>query len=498
MPDIASSSRPAATVLVCTRGRGELVGQCVAAIASSLGPSDELLVIEAESSAARTVVQALNDPRCWWLASPRPGKSRQLNLGIRSASNDVILITDDDCVIAPGWIDAMAAAFLEPDVGIGFGPVDGLSQAGGLQPAQRLPTGPAPPEIWAYSHGAAMAIRRVAGLEVGGFDERLGPGATIHGEEADLLLRMQAAGWRCWGIDAPPVQHLEWRTDEEDLQNLLVYERGGGAWVGAALRRDPGAAADAIRTRLRYQAGHFSSPSSRRFAVRALASFGSGVAAGLRLAPQRFVESGPEPAASKPPTGTDPLRLLWPAVRGRRCLGLELQNGAIKAELERRGADELVELRLEDFDRLATGDFGAFDVVVAAGLLSWIEEPLRALTAIRTACRGQLLSIEPLEARLSLTARGRPAQRFVRGAHDVTRIMNGAAHRELLASGGFEVQIASRPWLAAHDPGSVAPRGELHPLRALAREMLTGDSSGGVFHRALLARPALDRESLSG
>src|SRR3546814_4062134 len=91
-----------------------------------------------------------------------------------------------------------------------------------------------------------MALRRHAAIEVGGFDERLGPGAPLHGEEHDLVLRLYEAGWQGVVADAPVVEHLDWRDDSERLANLLVYSRGAGAFLGAALRRSPKAAAPLV------------------------------------------------------------------------------------------------------------------------------------------------------------------------------------------------------------------------------------------------------------
>lgn len=444
------SPRPPATVLVCTRGRGELAGRCLAAIAAALGPADELLVVEAETSDARGLVERLADPRCRWLAAPAPGKSRQLNHGIRTAGGELMMITDDDCVVPPGWVDAMSAAFAEPDVGIAFGPVRGLTQSSGGDPSPRLLPGPAPTHMWVFSHGAAMAVRRTAALATGGFDERLGPGAPVHGEEADLLLRMLAAGWRCWVADAPPVEHLEWRTPEQDRRNLLVYERGGGAWVGAALRRGPRTAAGPILARLRYQAQHFSSGTSSDLALRSTAAFASGLVAGLRLAPARFLE--PKRDAKAPaPAG---LRLPWPALRGRRCLAIVADGSTVAAQLRDRGAGEVVELAPAAIGRKPGG---MFDVVVAERIAD-AGDPLATLAAVRRVCGEALLSIERIDPLLTIAGRGRARVRVQRSGR---RVLNGTAHRELLAGAGFELQVASRPWLA-----------------------------GGVTLRALLARPA--------
>lgn len=476
-----TASPPPATVLVCTRGRGELVTACVEAIVASLRSSDELLVIEAQSSAAREAVVQLRDDRCRWIAAPHPGKSRQLNIGIRAARNPVVMITDDDCLVATEWIAAMAQPFFERDVGIVFGAVEGLSRLPGSAPQSATP-GPAPPEMWRFSHGAAMAVRRTAAFEVGGFDERLGPGTPQHGEEADLLLRMQSGGWRCFAADAPAVQHLEWRSEAEELDNLLVYEGGGGAWVGAALRRGRADAAGAIRTRLRYQFALLRRRDA--FALRAQRAFCIGVLAGLRLKPTRFLEPvaqlGPPSSPRRPRLRAEdpgaPAGLPWPSVHGRRCLLLGPRDGAIEQELRRREAAEVVvsELPAAAAD---LAELGSFDLVVAHGLLR-TDEPLRWFHGIHSICSSYLLSIERIHLWRTLVGRHRPHVRRNGRGRARSWTMNGAAHRQILDRAGFEVQLTSRPWFEpdwGRSPGY------------LKRAVLTRPAPAGVGDRASLA-----------
>jgi GT2 family glycosyltransferase len=126
-----------------------------------------------------------------------------------------------------------------------------------------------------------MALRRRAVLDVGGFDERLGPGAPAHGEEHDMVLRLREREWRVVFVNAPPVQHLEWRRDEEQRCNALVYERGGGAFVGAALRRSPRSGGQLLKQRLLYQWMLINA--DRRFGLRGLVAFAGGLLYGVRL-----------------------------------------------------------------------------------------------------------------------------------------------------------------------------------------------------------------------
>lgn len=431
-------------MLLPTVGRESFLPDCVRSVAAALGPDDELIVVEAVSDSAGQALAALG-PGSWRsLRVDRPGKSRQLNAGIEAARGEVIAVTDDDCRVAEDWLDRMVEPFSEPDVGIAFGPVRGLSEIPGraASPPDHLP-GPAPPAVWRFAHGPALAVRAAAAAEVGGFDERLGPGAPVHGEEADLVLRLTARGWRCWLADAPVVEHLEWRSEDEDARNRLVFERGAGAWLGAAFRRQPLRALELLRLRLRYQLGLFRSHGGRAHARAALIVFGSGLATGLRMKPKpcrslRVADRRPPPRAALP----------WPALRGRRCLYLGARADQLKSELERRGPAEVVfrEASVALGGLSATG-LGTFDVVVANGMLIRAGDPRDALEAVRSVCGESLLSVEPIDLGVSLLARARALSGRGRAPTRPDPVRSGLGHRRLLESTGFVIQLTSKPFV---------------------------------------------------
>ncbi len=219
-------------------------------------------------------------------------KTVKMNEALRRAAADVVLFSDDDCLFEPRWAPAMGEAFADPTVGIAFGPVAGISTAPGGPPGVVLPPGPAPLQAWAFAHGPSMAMRVRAAFDAGGLDERLGPGARVHGEEGDILLRIREKGWQCVLADAPAVQHLEWRTADEDRANFQVYARGAGAYIGAAMRRNPrvnAAKLFALLTQHELQLGRDRWRSDPRFGVAVATAYGRGVALGLRFTPRRFL-----------------------------------------------------------------------------------------------------------------------------------------------------------------------------------------------------------------
>jgi SAM-dependent methyltransferase len=215
------------------------------------------------------------------------GASRARNIGWRAARGTVVAFTDDDCMVAPDWLTAHLDALSEPAVVVSCGQVSGLPRYGGtatevwdrtVVPA-RHGFGTPP---WDIGHSANLAVRRAALAVVGGFDERLGPGARVPaGEDADLIVRLLRVGDARTGVGAP-VQHLAWRVATDDARALVDYERGAGAWIGKLAVAHPRTASRLLRGRLRLLVT--SSPwSDRRSALRHRAALARGVTRGLWL-----------------------------------------------------------------------------------------------------------------------------------------------------------------------------------------------------------------------
>jgi len=228
-------------------------------------------------------------------------------------------------------------------------------------------------------------------------------------------------------------------------------------------------------------------------------------------------------------------KLPWPDVRGLRCLDVGTFDGFLAFELERRGAAEVVatdiasheewdwphhmRLRGPEYMREVAGmqtgrgfevakellgssvertissvydldpeRLGQFDVVVCGSLMLHLRDPLRALVAIRSVCRGKFMSSEEIDGQLTVLQSRRPALRLD-GRSDLFQwfIPNARGHRQMLEAAGFELEHWTRPYSNPFGPG--------HPPRARgvrglainrARRLLTGGD--GVPHQAVLAR----------
>ena len=229
----------------------------------------------------------------------------------------------------------------------------------------------------------------------------------------------------------------------------------------------------------------------------------------------------------------------FPDVRGKRCLDIGTHDGFFAFELERRGASEVVAIDIADhlawdwppdarpsdagdlqgvaFEghskgdgfRLAASvlgsnavwrplsiydldptDVGTFDVVVCGSLLLHLREPLRALAAVRSVCRGEFVSSEQIQPWLTILGRRQPlAVLSGSGPECQWWRPNAAGHRQMLRAGGFEVTQASRPYTVRFNAHPTPKLNGRVALDAVARWVLTGSPRAGVLHRALLARP---------
>ena len=228
--------------------------------------------------------------------------------------------------------------------------------------------------------------------------------------------------------------------------------------------------------------------------------------------------------------------LPWPDVRDKRCLDVGTSDGFLAFELERRGATEVVAADIADHEQwdwelhkralgpeyllhnagpqkglgfevarellgssvtpaqvsvydLSPQTVGEFDVVVCGSLLLHLRDPLRALEAIRSVCRGLFLSTNQIDLGRSLLRRRQPLLRLD-GTSGITQwwLPNAAAHRQMLRASGFEIERESGlyciPFGVAHEPRGLSPR---RLLSAAVRRTFTGHD--GVPHHAVLARP---------
>ena len=217
------------------------------------GHAVELVVVEqGDEPAAERVCSELGI-RAEVVPDRGRGASRARNLGVSHARGDIVFFADDDCEVPPTWIGPHLAALGDPTIVASFGRVLGLSRLGdeSEDPVARRAVHRRGTPPWFVGHSSNMAVRTEAFRAVGGFDERLGPGASRvgAGDDADLIVRLLRVGPVVSGT-GDPVRHMEWRTPDDHRATLIVYQHANGAWIGKMFREHPREAWPHLRDRI--------------------------------------------------------------------------------------------------------------------------------------------------------------------------------------------------------------------------------------------------------
>ena len=229
--------------------RAGTLGQAVDAIRQQTRDNWELIVVsqgpDTESKALLDHYEAA-DERIRHVHVDMMNLSNARNIGMSVARGDIFAFTDDDCEVAPDWIEVLTEMFeTHPDVGICGGEVVAPKSS---QP-WRISTCPAahvvdavymPEEsnfrapVGFYMIGANFCVRRTTAERVGTFDTALGAGAYFACcEDQDFGVRAESMGIGSMTSKRLIVHHTTGRRYgvKQFVKHQRNYALGRGAWV---------------------------------------------------------------------------------------------------------------------------------------------------------------------------------------------------------------------------------------------------------------------------
>ncbi len=295
------------SVVVSTRNRPEMVIRCVRSIvAAATKDLTELIVVD-QSTGPRADLEKVVGPKSartfgfTHIATDTVGLSRSRNIGIAASCGELVAATDDDCVVEPDWVAAIAAAFKKsPDLTVLCGRVMPMGEAPpGMFPVSVrtsatfavLPRSADPSK---FGSGNNLVFKRDALEAVGGYDERLGAGTPVpSADDSELLYRFMHAGAYMVYDPAPTVQHESWRGSEETLKLAWNYAIGSAVYLTREVvgRGDTVALKILAGRTLRWVwllagAVALGKPGQRRTALRHLSGIGQGIWAVLTKNPR--------------------------------------------------------------------------------------------------------------------------------------------------------------------------------------------------------------------
>jgi glycosyltransferase involved in cell wall biosynthesis len=224
---------PLLSVLLCTRNRGDKIGNAVATILAGDFEDFELLVVD-QSTDERTqeVVASVGDTRVRYIRTDTVGLSRSRNIAVRESRAEIIVFTDDDCVCDREWLAGIAAEYAaDPQLMGVYGRV--------------LPYGDPPPGMICHciiesmerrtvdrpvipyevlGHGNNMSFRKEVFRLVGLYVESLGAGTWMKGgEDTDLIYRALRQRMKFAYSPEPLVYHDNWMPEERAAELECGY-----------------------------------------------------------------------------------------------------------------------------------------------------------------------------------------------------------------------------------------------------------------------------------
>ena len=224
------------SVVIPTIGRVEPLRRCLKSIAASTEPPAEVVVVDqSRGPDVERIASRAELPTVHVVPSAQRGISLGLNIGIRAARNEVVLVTHDDCTVADTWVETASALMAADGDRLVTGRVIPAGDPRAVPTTKDHPraqdfTGHA---YWGGLLPMNMAFRRADVIEFGGFDERF----TSASEDTDFCYRWLLSGRRLHYLPEIVVWHHDTRTPEELERVYVAYWRGHGRFYAKHLWR---------------------------------------------------------------------------------------------------------------------------------------------------------------------------------------------------------------------------------------------------------------------
>ena len=229
-------NNPLVSIVIITRHRPHLIGNCVQHVLIQDYMPFEIIVVDASDDDA-TARALPNDSRVRYVHLENAAHQipRSRNEGIRHSHGDIIAFIDDDSLVQPGWLRCLVANYTSPHVG----GVGGLV----LAPGETARTSGTLPRITAtgsvlgdfnirtptpvpvdHLRGCNMSFTRQALNMVGGFDVRLDQ--SNFRDETDVCVSIRRAGFQLIYDPSVAVVHLYSAKEgfqRDEWQDLHYY-----------------------------------------------------------------------------------------------------------------------------------------------------------------------------------------------------------------------------------------------------------------------------------
>jgi len=224
------------TVLIPTLGR-PLLKQCLQSIVEGSFWPGHLIVVDQRSSLKVTSwLDALMNigMSAEYLPSSQKGVAAGTNRGIERVRSRFVIVTHDDCIASPDWLECMGAKLRQHPEAIITGQVrpgsDGVVVSIKTSPISKIYTRRSLREDFLFPNN--MGFSRSIYDTVGLFDES---SFLLSAEDNDWSYRALRKGVPIIYAPEIVVEHLDWRDESQLLETFRAYARSEGGFYGKHL-----------------------------------------------------------------------------------------------------------------------------------------------------------------------------------------------------------------------------------------------------------------------
>jgi GT2 family glycosyltransferase len=226
----AGGMQPKISVIISSRNRAASLLRCLQyfdAVAMQQLKAELVLVDNGSSDGTFDVMRNFRDHVEFPVAvvrEERRGLSNARNTGMALSRGELIVFTDDDCYIAPDFLQTVEKVFSTQAIDYCGGRILLFDESDSHYGCDLNATfHPIPPRTLLDPgdiQGANMIFRRTVINRVGGFDTRLGAGTPFRCEDIDYCTRASWAGFLGAHVPELVVYHHHGRKPGKDIREL--------------------------------------------------------------------------------------------------------------------------------------------------------------------------------------------------------------------------------------------------------------------------------------
>jgi GT2 family glycosyltransferase len=222
------------SVVIPTVGR-DLLRDCLRSVLACDPPPEEVVVVDqSHGTKVAALLDQLAAARVRRIECDGRGTARAMNSGLAAAHHDTVVVTHDDCTVAPDWVQVAARHACAYPQGIITGRV---LPAGDAKHVPSIKTDPDPHDFTGtvtsgVLYPANMVANRYLIQELGGFDER--PSLLV-AEDNDFCYRWLVDGRTFRYEPDLVVWHHDWRTPEQLVRTYRAYAQAQGGFYAKHL-----------------------------------------------------------------------------------------------------------------------------------------------------------------------------------------------------------------------------------------------------------------------